>query len=90
MAKGAPAGNALNVVVGKVMDGLARQCRILFETFAPPNETLAQNHVWLAAAYHNWWASDAHVFAHIVYTILTIYAILIILHFEVVGSSRST
>lgn len=108
MTRGAPAGDALNVAVGKVMDGLARLRRILFaslvitsivvalllqagqqndlfETFAPPNQTLPQNHDWLVAAYHNWWASDAHPFAHIVYTLLAIYAILIILHFEVVG-----
>lgn len=108
MANGVPASDALKVVVGKVMDGLARLRRILFaaltlisivlalllqagqqndlfETFAPPHETLAQNRAWLATAYQNWWAGDAHLFAHIVYTILAIYAILIILHFEVVG-----
>lgn len=108
MTKGVPPADALNVAVGKVMDGLERKRRILFaalgvisivlalllqagqqndlfETFAPPSETLAQNHAWLVAAYQNWWASDAHLFAHIVYTILAIYAILIILHFEVVG-----
>jgi hypothetical protein len=108
MTRGVPPADALNAVVGKVVDGLARKRRILFpalaiisivlalllqagqqndlfETFAPPHETLAQNHAWLAAAYQNWWAGDAHLFGHIVYTILAIYAILIILHFEVVG-----
>lgn len=61
------------------------QANGLFQTLAPDGLSPAARQMWLDDAYRNWWASAHHPFGYVVYQVLGVFAVFVILNFQVTG-----
>jgi hypothetical protein len=61
------------------------QANGLFQTLAPDGLSPADRATWLQDAYRNWWAGSHHVFGYLLYQVLAVFAIFVILNFQMTG-----
>lgn len=68
---------ALSLVLG--------QKQSLFAVLVPKGLPKADREAWLQTAYHSWWAGEYHRVGYFLYFVLAIYAMFLILSFQITG-----